>query len=307
MLKRKQIGSGITLALALATVGFAAERGTVIREAALYSSANATSQKMAQVERGRALTVLERNDSGGQSWARVSMAADETAKITKEISGWVPAQALITAATANGDQIVFGQAVASEHQAEERGGRKGAAEDAMRLYARVPELFPGSPLAAEGLWRSADIRWQLAKADFLRSGTQPEERYLNDVIAKYPQSKQADLAAYDLMEAKLCPEWRGLAECPEKETELYEQYAREHPQSPKAAEALYNAAWRQAALVDIYRIDNNLSKSDAARKKATTLAQKIASQFAQSEWKPRAMDLVYKLEKKIPIYGQVVE
>src|ERR1041385_5525406 len=307
MLKRKQIGSGITLALALATVGFAAERGTVIREAALYSSAGANSQKMAQVERGRALTVLERSDSGGQPWARVSMAADERAKITKEISGWVPAQALITAATANGDQIVFGQAVASEHQAEERGGRKGAAEDAMRLYARVPELFPGSPLAAEGLWRSADIRWQLAKADFLRSGTQPEERYLNDVIAKYPQSKQVAWAAYDLMEAKLCTEWRGLEECPEKETELYEQYAREHPQSPKAAEALYNAAWRQAALVDIYRIDNNLSKSDAARKKATTLAQKIASQFAQSEWKPRAMDLVYKLEKKIPIYGQVVE
>src|ERR1051325_8651617 len=144
MLKRwKQIGFVIELALALAaTAGFAAERGTVIREAALYSSANANSQKMAQVERGRALTVLERSDSGGQAWARVSMAADETAKITKEISGWVPAQALITAATANGDQIVFGQAVASEHQAEERGGRKGAAEDAMRLYACVPELFP---------------------------------------------------------------------------------------------------------------------------------------------------------------------
>src|ERR1041385_3085137 len=83
----------------------AAERGAVIREAALHSSANASSQKMAQVERGRALTVLERNDSGGQGWAKVSMAADETAKITKEISGWVPAQALITAATANGDQI----------------------------------------------------------------------------------------------------------------------------------------------------------------------------------------------------------
>src|ERR1051326_8146167 len=307
MLKRKQIGSGITLALALATVGFAAERGTVIREAALYSSANATSQKMAQVERGRALTVLERNDSGGQSWARVSMAADETAKITKEISGWVPAQALITTVTANGDQIVFGQAVASEHQAEERGGRKGAAEDAMRLYGRVAELFPGSPLAAEGLWRSADIRWQLAKADFLRSGTQPEERYLNEVIAKFPQSKQADLAAYDLLEAKLCPEWRGLAECPEKESELYEQYAREHPQSPKAAEALYNAAWRQAALADIYRIDNKMDKSSAARKKASALAQQVISQFAQSDWKPRALDLAYKLDKKIPFYGPMIE
>src|ERR1051325_9803093 len=295
MLKRwKQTGFVLTLALALAAAAAssAAERGTVIREAALYSSASANSQKIAQVERGRALTVLERSDSGGQPWARVSMAADERAKITREISGWLPAQALITAATADGDQVGFGQAVASEHQAQERGGRKGAAEDAMRLYARVPELFPGSSLAAEGLWRSADIRWQLAKADFLRSGTQPEERYLNDVIAKYPQSKQADLAAYDLMEAKLCPEWRGLAECPEKETELYEQYAREHPQSPKAAEALYNAAWRQAALVAIYRIDNNMAKSDAARKKATALAQQIAGQFPQSDWKPPAVDLV---------------
>src|SRR5215468_8331501 len=199
MLKRwKQIGFIMALALA-AQACFAAERGTVIRGAALYSSSNTNSQKLAQVERGRALTVLERNNSGGQPWAKVSMAEDETAKITKEISGWLPAQALITAATANGDQVVFGQAVASEHQAEERGGRKGAAEDAMRLYGRVPELFPGSPLAAEGLWRSADIRWQLAKADFLRSGTQPEEKYLNEVMAKFPQSKQAELAAYDLL------------------------------------------------------------------------------------------------------------
>lgn len=298
----KQFGLMVVLAFA-AIAGHAAERGTVIREAALYSSANANSQKTAPVERGRALTILERNDS----WAKVSMPADETAKVTRELTGWVPAQALITAATANGDQIVFGQAVASEHQAEERGGRKGAAEDAMRLYARVAEMFPGSPLAVEGLWRSADIRWQLAKADFLRSGTQPEERYLNEVIAKFPQSKQAELAAYDLLEAKLCPEWRGLAECPEKESGLFEQYAREHPQSPKAAEALYNAAWRQAALTDIYRIDNNAAKSDAARKKAIALAQQIAGQYAQTDWKPRAVDLAYKLEKKIPIYGQVIE
>lgn len=294
------------LALIAAGSGFASERGTVIREAAMYSSANANSQKTAQVERGRALTVLERSDSGGQPWVKVAMAADETAKITREISGWVPAQALVTAATANGDQIIFGQAVASEHQAEERGGRKGAAEDAMRLYARVAEVFPGSPLAAEGMWRSADIRWQLAKADYLRSGNQPEERYLNEVIAKYPQSKQADLAAYDLLETKLCPEWRGMAECPEKETGLFEQYAREHPQSPKAAEALYNAAWRQAALADIYRIENRMDKSDAARARAMALTKQVISQFA-SEWKARGMDLNYKLEKKIPIYGQVIE
>jgi TolA-binding protein len=281
----------------------AAERGTVIREATLYAFPNTNTQKLAQVERGRDLTILEQSSAEGGPWVKVSMPADQQAQVTRELTGWVPAQALITVSTPNGDQIVFGEAVASERQAEERGGRKGAAEDAMRLYARVPELFPASPLAAEGLWRSADIRWQLAKANYLRSGAQLEEKYLNEVIAKYPQSKQAELAAYDLLEAKLCAEWRGLAECPEKESRLFEQYAHEHPQSPKAAEALYNAAWRQAALVDIYRIENKMTESEAARKKSTALAQEIAKQYPQGEWKPRATDLIYKLEKKIPIYG----
>jgi hypothetical protein len=281
----------------------AAERATVIREAPLYSSAGGNSQKLAQVNRGSSLTVLEQGNAEGKPWLKVSLAADQQAQVTKEVTGWVSGQVVVTASTANGDQIVFGQAVASEHQAEERGGRKGAAEDALRLYARVPDIFPGSPLAAEAMWRSADIRWQLAKADYLRSGTPLSNKYLNEVIAKFPGSKQADLAAYDLLEEKLCPEWRGMAECPEKEAGLYEQYAHEHPQSPKAAEALYNAAWREASLVDIYRIDNNVPKSDAARAKALALAQQIAAQFPQDEWKSRAMDLIYKLEKKIPIYG----
>jgi hypothetical protein len=123
MLKRwKQLGVAAVLALAAATC-VAAERGTVIRETALYPSANANSQKIAPVERGRALAILERSDSGGKPWVKVSMPADESAPITREISGWIPAQAVITAFTANGDQIVFGEAVASERQAEERGGR----------------------------------------------------------------------------------------------------------------------------------------------------------------------------------------
>ncbi len=234
------------------------------------------------------------------------MAADQQAQVSREATGWLPAKAVVTASTANGDEIIFGQAVDSERQAEERGGRKGAADDAWRLYSRVAELFPGSPLAAEATWRAADIRWQLAKTDFVRSGKPMEEKYLRDVIAKYPQSKQAELAAYDLLESQMCQEWRGQAECPTKESALYEQYAHEHPQSPKAAEALYNAAWRQASLADIYRINNDRDKSDAARKKGIALAQQIQSQQQDQDWKTRATDLIYKLEKKIPIYGVAV-
>jgi len=300
----------LLLLFALATVAlFAAEgeHATVIREEALSSSAGANAQKVAQVSRGSALTIVERSQADGQTWVKISMAADQQAQVSREVTGWLPAKAMVTPSTANGDEIIFGQAVDSERQAEERGGRKGAADDAWRLYSRVSELFPGSPLAAEAMWRAADIRWQLAKTDFVRSGKPMEEKYLREVIAKWPQSRQAELAAYDLLDGQLCQEWRGLAECPMKESALYEQYAHEHPQSPKAAEALYNAAWRQAALTDIYRINNDRSKSDAARQKGIALAQQIQSQQDQ-DWKMRATDLIYKLQKKIPVYGiDVVE
>ena len=300
----------LLLLFALATVAlFAAEgeHATVIREEALSSSAGANAQKVAQVSRGSALTIVERSQADGQTWVKISMAADQQAQVSREVAGWLPAKAMVTPFTANGDEVIFGQAIDSERQAEERGGRKGAADDAWRLYSRVSELFPGSPLAAEAMWRAADIRWQLAKTDFVRSGKPMEEKYLREVMAKYPQSRQAELAAYDLLEGQLCAEWRGLAECPIKESALYEQYAHEHPQSPKAAEALYNAAWRQAALTDIYRINNDRSKSDAARQKGIGLAQQIQSQQDQ-DWKMRATDLIYKLQKKIPVYGiDVVE
>src|SRR5258708_16156636 len=78
-----------------------------------------------------------------------------------------------------------------------------------------------------------------------------DDQFMKQIIKKYPHTKWADLAAYDLIDNKLCGEWKGLAKCPEKESELYEHYAHEHPQSPKAAEALYNPACRQPPLVDL--------------------------------------------------------
>ncbi len=296
-----------TAALGAGAYAAGPERATLIREASLYTAAGANAQKLSQVGRGTALTILERGNADGQPWMKISMALDQEAEVSREVTGWLPAKAVVTGPTANGDQIIFGQAVDSEHQAEERGGRKGAAQDALRLYSRVAELFPGSPLAAEAMWRAADIRWQLTKSAFIRTGKPMEQKYLLAVVAKFPKSKQAELAAFDLLEGQMCQEWRGQAECPIKESAVYEQYAHEHPQSPKAGEALYNAAWRQASLADIYRIENDSAKSEAARKKATALAQEIASQYPQGDWKPRALDLIYKLEKKIPIYGVLIE
>jgi len=238
---------------------------------------------------------------------------DAERQTAREISGWVPSNLVITTSTPNGDQIIYGEAVHSENQAQERGGRKNAADDARRLYYRLYEYFPSSPLAGEALWRAADILWQLEKADVRRRPSSREmdpnmrtpmdEDNLKLVIKKFPHSKWADLASFNLIENKLCGTWRDETKCPEKESELYEKYAREHPQSPKVAEAMFNAAWRQGALVEMYRANREQDKSEKARRKAMDLAQEIAAKYPDADWKPRAMELSYALQQGIPTYN----
>src|ERR1700674_38856 len=255
------------------------EHGTSVHDATLYVLPGANSEKLLRLERGRDLVVLERANMDNNPWIKVfATIVDREQEKVREITGWLAAKNVVTTSTPNGDQIIYGEAADSEQQAEQRGGRKGAAQDAMRLYYRMQEFFPNSPLAGEAMWRSADIRWQLEKTEVMSRPSAREmdpdarspidDEFMKQVIKKYPHSKWEDLAAYDLIDNKLCGEWKGLAKCPEKESEIYEKYVREHPQSPKAAEALYNAAWRQAALVDIYKITNENDKVANARRKA---------------------------------------
>jgi hypothetical protein len=301
----------------LLSTAFAAEHGTLVRAGTLYVAPGTTSAKLMQVERGRDMVVLEHTNMDNNVWIKVFVTIIQ-GESQRDVTGWVTSNGLVAASTPNGDQIIFGEAVDSENQAEQRGGRKGAAQDAMRLYYRLWDIFPNSPLAGEALWRSADIRWQLEKADILPrpssremdpdSRAQMEDHWMKDVEKKFPHTKWSDLAAYDMIDNKVCGDWKGLAKCPEKESELYEHYAHEHPQSPKAPEALYNAAWRQAALVDIYRLNNENDKSASARKKAISLAQEVAAQYGQQgDWKPRALDLIYKLEQNVPVFGNQAE
>ncbi|MGH9569035.1 MAG: tetratricopeptide repeat protein [Candidatus Angelobacter sp.] len=293
------------------------EHGTVIREAAMYVSPDTRSQRLGTATRGRDTFMMERSTIDGKPWAHVLIVTetslDTENPVGKEVSGWVDGRLVITTSTPNGDQIIFGEAADSERQAEQRGGRKNAAQDAMRLYYRMYEYFPNSPLSGEAFWRAADIRWQLEKAGVLSRPSahemspdareQIDEDTMHELIKKFPHSKWSDLAAYDLIDNKVCGDWKGEAKCPEKESDLYEHYAHEHPESPKAAEALYNAAWRQAALVDIYKGDRQQGKSEKAQRKALELTQELTGKFPQSDWKPRAETLIYALQQGIPTYG----
>jgi hypothetical protein len=279
-------------------------RGAMMRVASIYVAPDATSAKLAEVDRGREVVVIQ----SSRDWINVEAQLTEDRVVT----GWIMEKGVVQSSTPNGDKILFGEAVDSEDQASQRHGRRGAAQDALRLYYEVSQLFPTSPLAGEAMYRSADIRWQIEKADvmtrpsahekeaFLREGM--NEDYFNEVKKKFPGTKWADLAVFHMIENKLCGDWQGASKCPEKEAEMYEKYAKERPNSPAVAEALYDAAWRFSALIEIYKTEDQPKKSEESRIKAIALAER-ASQASQNDWAARAQRLVYLIQQGVPTYG----
>ncbi len=281
------------------------KRGGMVRVATIYVAPDTASEKLGEVDRGREVVVLDTS----REWLKVEAALGEERLLT----GWILDKGVVQASTPNGDRILFGEAVDSEDQASRRRGRRGADQDALRLYYRVYDIFPGSPLAAEALYRSADIRWQLEKVDIMsRPSAHEKEAYLREgmneelmklVEKKYPGTKWADLAAFQRIDNKLCGDWQGSSKCPEKEADIYEKYVSEHPQSPAVAEALYDAAWRRAALIEIYKTEDQAKKSEESKAKAISLAQRASSQFPQSDWGARAERLLFLIQQGVPTYG----
>ncbi len=315
-----------SLALALPfSTGLAsaqAQRGTLVHEEAIRVAPSADAAKLGEAERGHELVLIEST----HDWVHVEAILREPKKDADEddpesegktITGWVPSRAFIGMSTPNGDKIVFGEAVASEDQASRRLGRRDAAQDAMRLYYRVYDLFPTSPLAGEGLYRAADIRWQVERSDVMTRPSarereaymrgQIDEEWMRLVMKKFPGTKWADLAAFHLIENKLCGDWQGASKCPDKEADMYEKYAKEHEQSPDAAQALYEAAWRRAALIEIYKTEANQKKSEESKNRALELAQKIVSQYPQGDWALRAQDLIFYIQQGVPTFGNAAD
>ena len=299
--------SGLAVAFFMMSAFASADvvRATTIRVSALYLSPDTSSAKLADIDRGREVIYLETSNN----WVHVE------ANLTEErtVTGWIEGKGLVQSTTPEGDKILFGEAVDSEDQATQRNGRRYAAQDAMRLYAEVAELFPQSPLAGEAMYRSADIRWQIEKTDvmslpsakeqdaYLRKGM--EEDYFKKVIKKFPNTKWAYLAAFHFIDNKLCGDWQGQSKCPAKEAEIYEKYAAEYPQSPAAAQALFQAAYRWAALIEIYKSEEQAKKSDEAKARAVAVAQRAIAQTPQADWSARAQRLLYMVQQGIPVYG----
>lgn len=300
----------------------AGPRATALQVTWLYISPDRGAQHVDRVQPGRELVVAEKSGA----WLRV-YANTDIQEVTNErdqpligenetpppISGWMEARGIVVEDTPDGDQIVMGEAANQESLASDPRGPANAPHTARLLYRRVVEMFPNSPLAAEAAWRAADIRWQLQKADqasrpsakeqapFMREGMDDDE--MKKVIKFYPHTRQADLAAFDLLDNKLCGDWQGQVKCPEKEADLYEKYAEEHPDGPRTAKALFEAVYRNTALVDMFKADNNDRKADGARAHAHELVARLKQKFPQSDYTVRAAALVFKTDQNIPVYG----
>ncbi len=315
----------VTLLL-LCPLAFAADNpsgpvATVLRLTPLYVEADAQSQRLDQITPGREMVIVNQ----GGKWLRVFANTDvqqnqaEDAPVfggeaaTPPISGWIENKGIVSANTPNADNVLFGAAAGEELQASSAHGAREAAQAARLLYARDAQLFPQGQHGGEAAWRAADIRWQLEKADvFSRPSAHEKENWLRQQIDEgemkklmkhYPGSKWADLAAWDLLDNKVCGDWQGTTKCPEKEAEMYQKYADEHSNSPKAAEALYEAVYRLAAAGDIYAGDSNEKKAGESHEHAKSVGTRLAQKYPMSDFSARAATLIYKMQQSIPIYG----
>jgi len=299
----------------------AGPRATALRVTPLYVEPDPTSQKVDRVQIGREMVVAEKNGP----WLRVFINTDIEEVSDKDrpvfgkdetpppVSGWMESKGVVVETSAGGDLVLMGEAANQESLASDPRGPAKAAQSARLLYRRLVEMFPNSPLVPEASWRAADILWQLQKADastrvsarerdpYMRE--QLDEEELRKVTKYYPGTRQSALAAFELLDNKLCGDWQGQTKCPEKESEIYEKYAADYPDGPKTALALYEAVYRQAVLHDMFDSDGNDKRSSEARNHAHELAARLKDKFPQSDSAWRAAALVYKLDEGIPVYG----
>lgn len=301
-----------------------AARATVVHEANVYVSADADSQKVSVVAPGHEVVVVQRSGPWVQVFANTDVgdeANEDDAnapefggdEVVTPASGWIRDKGIVSPTTAGGDAILFGAAANMEDAAAQPHGPKGAAPAAHLLYKRVAEYYPESPLAAEAAWRSADIRWQLEKGDIssLPSAKEQDaylrpqiyEGEMKKVMKKYPGSSFAARAAYEILDNKLCGDWQGLPKCPEMEAGLYEKYAKQFPDGPKAAEALYNAVYRQGVVVTMYTVQDDRKKAEAAVGRTVALAEALKEKYPKSDFAARAAAVAYRVQQGIPVYG----
>jgi hypothetical protein len=297
-----------------------AARATVLHEANVYVAADANSQRLSLIAPGHEVVVVERSSPWVKVFANTDVQEDPEDKpefgddaAPTPSSGWIRDKGVVGPTTQEGDVILYGAAANLEDAATKPNAPKDAAMEAHLLYRRVSDYFPQSTLAPEAAWRSADIRWRLEKRDIstLPSAKEQDanlrpkifEGEMKKILKNYPGSKYAAMAAFEMLDNKLCGDWQGLPKCPEMEAGLYEKYAHQFPDGPRTAEALYNAVYREATVVTMYTVQEDRKKADDAAGKTQSLAAEVKAKFPQTDFAARAVSIAFKVKQGIAIYG----
>ena len=229
------------------------------------------SQKLDKVQIGREMVVAEKSGPWLRVFANTDIEEvhdqadaphDGRRRNRRRSPAGCRRKGIVEETTPNGDQIIMGAAANEEALASDPRGPANAAQSARLLYRRV--VGDVSQLAAGG--RGCVARRRHSVAD--REGRQfhvafgagdrtlLRERWmkigLKKVIKNYPRTRWAALAAFDLIDNKLCGDWQGQEQCPEKEADIYLKYADDFPDGPRTAQALYEAVYRHGVLTDMY-------------------------------------------------------
>lgn len=299
-----------------------ANRATVLHLANVYAVADPADPPISTVVPGREIVINQRNGAWVSVFANTDTKEEDPDQEpefkdpnlqSNPASGWIRDKGIVGPKTPQGDQLLYGAAADLEAKAAEPHAPKDAATSAQLLYRRTWEYFPNSPLAPEAAFRSADIRWQLDKADISTlpsaheqdANLRPQlyEGELKRVLKNYPDTPDAAKAAYDLIDNKLCGDWQGLPKCPEMETGLYLKYADKYPTGPKSAEALYNAAFRQGSLVTMYLVDDNRKRSEQAAASCQNIVARMQKDFPTNDYTARAASIAFRVAQGISVYG----
>ncbi len=294
---------------------------TVLVRTPIYVTADPHAQMLTRIQAGREMVVAETNGP----WMRVFANTDAPTEDRRDapmlgdknrpvpVTGWLLSKNVLVATTPEGDQVLMGQAAILESLAADARGPRDAGQAARLLYQRLLEFYPHSALAPEAAWRAADIRWQFDKADlqqlpsakekdaYLRE--QIDETEMRKILHTWPGTRQADLAAWDLLDNRICGSWQGDPRCPSKEAGLYEEYATAHPKSPRVAEALYQAAYRMAVVHDMEAAAGEDKRAADAIREVEGIRDFLEKNHPHSDYGARTAALVYALQHGIVIYG----
>src|SRR5881275_1255086 len=129
----------LSILLLLCATAFAQQQhGVLVRAADIRVNPDLSAAKLDSSQRGREVVIINRS----RDWLQVLADLGEG----RQLTGWIEDRGVVLPSTPNGDRILFGAAEDSEDEASRPRGRSGAARDAMRLYAKLEEVFPQSPL-----------------------------------------------------------------------------------------------------------------------------------------------------------------